>query len=173
MSSPGKRSRLPERLGETVELELDRLGGAREGSAGITSVARAWPQAVGETIARNAWPSRFTRDGTLVVNTSSSTWAFELKHLESAVRGQLGDIAPPRMSFVVGPIPEAGADPVADVQRSTSPPTPPDRAEGVRIAAAIENDELRRVVASAASASLARARRTRAAADPSDTLKNT
>lgn len=172
MSSPGKRSRLPERLRETVEVELDRLGGAREGSAGITAVARAWPQAVGETIARHAWPSRLTRDGTLVVNTSSSTWAFELKHLESAVLGHLGKLAPPRLSFVVGPIPEAGADSVADAQRSTRPTTRPEQAEGARIAAAIEDEELRRVVARAASASLARARSTGVAADPSDTLKS-
>ena len=37
----------------------------------------AWPSAVGEEIARNAWPARFARDGTLIVNTRDSVWAFE------------------------------------------------------------------------------------------------
>ena len=63
-----------ERIGNEVERELGRFGPA----AGMAELLRAWPDAVGEEIARNAWPARIARDGTLHVATSSSAWAFEL-----------------------------------------------------------------------------------------------
>src|SRR5215216_1734477 len=79
-----------EDLGGTVRGELDKLG---PGGA-IVDVVRVWPSAVGEQIARNAWPARVARDGTLHVATSSSAWAFELGHLEADVRARLGELAP-------------------------------------------------------------------------------
>ena len=66
-----------DRLGSAVRSELSRFGP----QADIGRVAEAWPAVVGEQIARNAWPARIARDGTLHVHTSSSTWAFELEHL--------------------------------------------------------------------------------------------
>ena len=38
----------------------------------------AWEAAVGPEIARNAWPARFQRDGTLIVHTKDAIWGFEL-----------------------------------------------------------------------------------------------
>ena len=63
-----------ERIGDDVRRELGQLG---PGGA-IADVVAAWPEAVGDSIARNAWPARIARDGTLHVATSSSAWAFEL-----------------------------------------------------------------------------------------------
>ena len=70
------------RIGADVKRELGRFGAA----GGMADLVTAWPAAVGEQIARNAWPARIARDGTLHVATSSSAWAFELAHLESALR---------------------------------------------------------------------------------------
>ncbi len=41
-------------------------------------VLAAWEDAVGPEIARNAWPARFQRDGTLIVHCQDAIWAFEL-----------------------------------------------------------------------------------------------
>jgi len=57
-----------ERLGGEVRRELSRFGG---GAALMTELVAAWPAAVGETVAANAWPARLARDGTLLVNAAS------------------------------------------------------------------------------------------------------
>ena len=67
----------PERIGDGVKRELGRFGAA----GAMAEVVEAWPALVGEQIARNAWPARIARDGTLHVATSSSAWAFELGQL--------------------------------------------------------------------------------------------
>ena len=58
---------------------------------------------------------RLTRDGTLQVNASSSTWAFELDRLAPVIldqlRPELGEATPPALRFVPGPIPEPEAAP--------------------------------------------------------------
>lgn len=148
-----------ERIGGEVRRELGRFGPA---DAGMVEIVRAWPAAVGETVARNAWPARLARDGTLHVNASSSTWAFELGRLGEAILAQLrralGEGAPPTLRFVPGPIPDPPAEALVDASRAQVEPTPDDRLEGAAIASAIEDDELRELVARAASASLARAR---------------
>jgi hypothetical protein len=51
----------PERIGDDVQHELKRFGPAE----GMSEIVRAWPGAVGEQIARNAWPARLARDRTL------------------------------------------------------------------------------------------------------------
>ncbi len=68
----------PDRIGADVQRELARFGPAE----GMSEIVRAWPGAVGDQIARNAWPARLARDRTLHVATSSSAWAFELAQLE-------------------------------------------------------------------------------------------
>jgi hypothetical protein len=117
---------------------------------------------VGETVARNAWPARLARDGTLHVNASSSTWAFELGRLAAAILEQLGaklgDGAPPALKFVPGPLPEPAAPTAEEASAAPLVVGPEERLEGAALAAAIEDDELRELVARAAAASLARAR---------------
>src|SRR5207244_2018561 len=76
----------------------------------MVEIVRAWPVAVGEQIAQNAWPARLARDGTLHIATSSSAWAFELTQLESKLlerlRGEIGDKAPAAARFAPGKLPE-------------------------------------------------------------------
>ena len=71
----------------------------------MVGIVRAWPDAVGETVARNAWPARLARDGTLHVNTASSTWAFELGRLVTTIleqlRSELGETTPPALRFTL------------------------------------------------------------------------
>jgi hypothetical protein len=146
-----------ERIGDAVRSELGRFGTAGE----MTDLVAAWPQAVGETVARNAWPARLSRDRTLHVNASSSAWAFELQQLENEIAGRLqevlGGAAPSKLRFVPGPLPEAA--PTNEERRAT--PLPEATLEQAReardLAASIESEDLRKSVEKAARASLARA----------------
>ncbi len=147
-----------ERLDAEVRRELGRFGPIEGDTAAIV---RAWPGAVGETVARNAWPARLARDGTLLVNTSSSTWAFELGRLGETILGRLretlGKATPRALKFVAGPLPEAPAEAARRRAADTVESRPEHRAEAAEIAAGIEDEELRRLVARAAAASLSRA----------------
>jgi hypothetical protein len=146
-----------ERLGGDVDRELSGLGQppvSRE-------LATRWPEIVGEAVARNAWPARVARDGTLHVNASSSAWAFELTQLRGTIlerlRSALGEGAPKALRFAPGPLPEPSSpDPTT---ASQPPPLPSEeqRAQAAEAAASIEDPELRELVARAAAASLATA----------------
>jgi hypothetical protein len=150
-----------ERIGRNVERELSR------GEAGrvlaLSHITSAWPRAVGDAVARQAWPLRLGRDGTLHVATSSATWAFELDRLAPEIRARLaaalGDEVPTALRFRVGPVPEPGP-----VEATASAPAPPPHAserasaEAHSAAAAIDDPELRDLVSRAARASLGRAR---------------
>jgi hypothetical protein len=145
-----------ERIGDDVRRELDRFG-----TAGLMGdLVAAWPTAVGETIATNAWPARLARDGTLHVATSSSAWAFELTQLADEVatrlREELGETAPARLRFAPGPLPEMS--PTTSTGRPVEPlePTLEHAREARSWAATIESQELRKTVEKAARASLAR-----------------
>jgi hypothetical protein len=136
-------------LGDEVKRELDRFG--PEG--GIGELVEAWPAAVGETIARSAWPARVARDGTLHVNTADSIWAFELtsraKEDCRAARGRARSLRPRT--------PARGRRTGRETGR-IGPPQPSEslRQEGARLAAGIEDENLRKIVARAAAASLAK-----------------
>jgi hypothetical protein len=140
-----------EPIGNDLKRELDRFGP----QGGIGDAVAAWPAAVGPEIARNAWPARFQRDGTLVVHTRDSVWGFELTQRAAEISSRLPKSPP--LKFVPGPVPEPSPDPV----ESSSPPppqaTPEQVAEAARWTAGIEDGELRELVAGAARASLARA----------------
>ncbi len=141
-------------LGSCVSGELKRLGPAGD----IVELVRAWPQAVGEQIARNAWPARVSRDGTLHVATSSSAWAFELGQLEMDIRGRLGGRAPARLRFAPGPLPEGHETGSRPAKSAPPRPTPEEWSEAELLGAEIEAEELRNLVIRAAAASLAKAR---------------
>jgi len=154
-----------ERIGHEVERRLSQAGAERAlHAAEITSV---WPSAVGAAVAREAWPLRLGRDGSLHVATSSATWAFELDRLapEIATRlsAALGESAPRSLRFRVGPIPEPGAAGERSRERASTAPeiTPKAAAEADSAAAEIEDPELRELVRRAARASLARAQSSR------------
>ena len=144
-------------LGDDVRRELSRFGPA----IGMSEIVTAWPEAVGPAIARNAWPARLARDGTLHVTTSSSAWAFELTQLEATIRAKLGELmtvpTPRALRFAVGLLPEPAPESVSTSQRTVPSPSPTARAAGERIAAPIADEALRKAVARAAAASLAAA----------------
>jgi hypothetical protein len=151
-----------DRLGDEIKKELSR-GGSRD-AVPLAAVTSAWPDAVGDAVARHAWPLRISRDGTLHVAVESATWAQELSLLEGnvleALRGQLGETAPAKLRFAVGPIPEQPAvlEPVPSVP-AEPPKVPPEvESEATSAAAAIDDPELRELVARAARTSLLRAR---------------
>lgn len=146
-----------ERIGGDVERELSRFGPA----AAIGGLVAAWPAAVGPTVARNAWPARVARDGTLHVATSSSAWAFELSQLAPSVlerlRAEVGGEAPAALRFAPGRLPEPSSPPLADAASAPAPPTDEERTLAEALAAGIADEDLRGVVARAAAASLRRA----------------
>ncbi len=127
----------------------------------MADLVGGWPEAVGETVARNAWPARLARDGTLHVNAGSSAWAFELQQLESEIAGRLrevlGESAPSRLRFVPGRLPEPLPAPEARHAKPLPEATPEQAREARDWAAPIESDDLRKSVEDAARASLARA----------------
>ena len=146
-----------ERIGGDVKRELSRFGTAGP----MTDLVAAWPAAVGETVAANAWPARLARDGTLHVNAASSTWAFELQQLEGEIAGRLREAvpesAPARLRFAAGPLPELPAPVSEDARRPPPEPTLEQACEAHELAAAISSEELRKSVEKAARMSLARA----------------
>ena len=148
-----------ERLGRDVRAELGRLGSPAGGD--LAAIVAAWPELVGETVARNAWPLRTGRDGTLHVATASATWAFELgrlaPELERGLRERLGGAAPPALRFAPGPLPEPG-DPAPERRPHAVEPAPSERAEAATLTAEMADEELRELLSRAAAASLARTR---------------
>jgi hypothetical protein len=147
-----------EPIGDEVKRELRRFPPV----AGMAAVVAAWPEVAGEAIARNAWPSRLTRDGTLHVATSSSAWAFELTQLQGEMLPRLHAAVPEApiagLRFTPGPIPEAPVDDAPEASRARVEVDTTAAAEGERLAAAVGDEKLRKLVARAAAASLARAR---------------
>ncbi len=105
---------------------------------------------MGPAIARNAWPSRVARDGTLHVNTADSVWAFELTQKGPEIAARLGVET---VRFTPGPL--AGGD------HETAPipvrkPSPEEVREAAGLAAGIEDAKLRESVERAASLSIAK-----------------
>jgi Dna[CI] antecedent, DciA len=110
-----------------------------------------WRAAVGEAIARMAWPARIAKDGTVHVNTADSIWAFELGQQAREIAERL---AVPRLRFAPGPLPE----PDAEARRPALEPTPEDDERARALATAISDEMLRESVQKAVRLSLARER---------------
>jgi hypothetical protein len=143
-----------ERIGTEIRVELDRLPGA----SGTTEVAAVWEMVVGPAVARNAWPGRVARDGTLHVATSSAVWAFELSQLAPTLLTRLcdalGDASPTALRFAPGRIPEPSSElPSAPVEHRK--PTEESCRQADELAASIGDEDLRAHVRKAAALSLA------------------
>jgi hypothetical protein len=115
-----------------------------------------WPEAVGEAIARHAWPARIARDGTLHVNTSDSVWAFELGHRAKEIGERLTsvNITVDKLRFAPGPLPE----PTLERRAEGVQPTAEDVEKARVLAAEIDEETLRETVQKAISFALARMR---------------
>ena len=137
-------------LGKDIRAALSRHGP----QAGMAELVERWPVTVGASIARNAWPARIARDGTVHANTSDSVWAFELGQRADEIAARLGV---PKLRFAPGPLPE----PAAEVREEPPVDVSPEDAELARaIASSIGDEKLRESVQKAVSFSLARARST-------------
>jgi hypothetical protein len=151
-----------ERLGEGIQRELARSG-SRD-AIPLAAVTAAWPEAVGDAVARKSWPLRLARDGTLHVAAESATWANELSLLQdevlAALAVRLGDQAPAAIRFAVGPIPEpeGSAEPELGKSRVSLEVPAEVQREAELAAAEIADPELRELVARAARASLLKGR---------------
>lgn len=147
-----------ERIDGSVRLALRSSGVPDSGTLAL--VTRAWPAAVGPAISRAAWPLRLSRDGTLHVATTSSTWAFELGRMEAEIRERLrraiGAETPPALRFAPGLVPAPPASQAAP--RAPLSPTPEELSAATVTTSAIEDLELREAVRRAVAASLARDR---------------
>ena len=120
----------------------------------MAELVERWPAIVGDGIARNAWPARIARDGTVHVNTADSVWSFELGHRAAEIAEKLGV---PKVRFAPGPLPEP------DVEAVENPVevSPEDDERARAIASAIDDENLRESVQKAVSLSLARGRTNR------------
>ena len=107
-------------------------------------MVNAWPAAVGAEIARSAWPARFQRDGTLVVHTRDSVWAFELTQRAGEIQKRLEDVA--AIKFVPGPLPEAAVDVPPETAHESSPATPEQVEQAAAWASQIGDSDLRKIV---------------------------
>jgi hypothetical protein len=117
----------------------------------MAELVERWPAAVGPAIARNAWPARIARDGTVHVSTADSVWAFELGQRAAEIAGKL-DVE--NVRFAPGPLPEPDEEPVSnpvEVSREDA-----ERARA--IATGISDEKLRESVQKAVSLGLARGR---------------
>jgi Dna[CI] antecedent, DciA len=139
-----------EPLGDEIRRELGRFGP----QGGMAETVEAWPAAVGAEIARNAWPARFQRDGTLVVHTRDAVWAFELTQRAAEIEKRL-DVK--GLKFVPGPLPEPPAEGVSTPETAPAVASEEDRRQAEEWASRISDEELRKLVQKAAESSLARA----------------
>jgi hypothetical protein len=135
-----------DRIGADVRRELARFGPAE----GMADLVERWPGAVGPEIARNAWPARIARDGTLHVHTRDAVWAFELTQQAAEIAARVGA---KRLKFAAGPLPE----PSPEHRREAPEATLEEARTAASWASSIEDPELRKLVARAARASLAKA----------------
>ena len=138
-----------ERIGDDVARELGRHGP----QAGMAELVAAWPGAVGPDIARNAWPARISRDGTVHVATADSVWAFELGHRAAEIAGRLGV---KQLRFAAGPLPSPADEPEHTRTRERAEPSPEHVRRAAEIAATVADDALRERIARAVSLSLAK-----------------
>jgi hypothetical protein len=122
----------------------------------LVRVVRAWPGAVGEVVAHEAWPARITRDGTVLVNCRSAVWASELTHLSTRLRTALeaaGAGPVESLRFVVGAVPERR---VPRAHGSVRDLSGREAAQARGWASAVRDPALRAAVEAAALASVAR-----------------
>ena len=137
-----------DRIGEQIRAELSRVGA----DSGAGDAVTAWPAAVGDEIARNAWPARTQPDGTLVVHVRDAIWGFELTQRATEISERLP--GRPRLRFTPGPLPDTTPEPPSLPPAEISPEQ---AREAAAITAEIVDPDLRESVAKAIKSALARA----------------
>lgn len=121
-----------------------------------------WSRSVPPRILKHARPVRLSR-GVLTIHVSSSVWANELHYLSDDLLTRIRKAAPTsgiqKLRFQVGPLPDIPkrlrpAPPAAEPVRLASLPE-----ELGRALSRVDDDELRKAIAEAATTSLARLRK--------------
>ena len=104
MDKKGKNSKLIH-ISDILNSALAKYRPARDTQ--MTKIWDIWDTAVGKPIAMNAKPRAF-KDGTLIVNVSSSSWIHQLKFLEKemilTINKQLDDQLVKQLRFKIGKI---------------------------------------------------------------------
>lgn len=122
---------------------MDRVARAPRTDDRLLAIRDVWADAVGKDVARNAFPVRINRAGSLTVHCSGATWAAELtllrSHLQARLDERLGEGSPEELRFEVGELPAPVAEP-----EPPSPRTPNPRA--AELASGIADPDLRRTV---------------------------
>ena len=136
------------RRGDVLRAAKPLLGG----DSGAGDAGSAWLAAVGDEIARNAWPARTQADGTLVVHVRDAIWGFELTQRAPEISSRLP--GRPRLRFVPGELPEPAPGPLPS---PVAEATPEQAREAAALASAIEDPNLRESVAKVIKAALVRA----------------
>src|SRR5512133_131313 len=137
-----------DQIGEQIRAELSRVGA----DSGAGDAVTAWPAAVGDEIARNAWPARTQPDGTLVVHVRDAIWGSELTQRATEISERLP--GRPRLRFTPGPLPETTPEPPPAGLDEASPEQ---AREAAAITAEILDPDLRESVAKVIKGALARA----------------
>src|ERR1700730_4082151 len=100
---PTRRHKAPEQIGAAMQSLLDRID--REGHFAIVRLAKAWPEIVGETIARRTEIVSL-KFHTAVVKVSGAMWIQELNLMKSQILARvterIGDDAVRDLRFVQG-----------------------------------------------------------------------
>ena len=149
-----------ERLEASVRGALRGAGVPDAGA--LADVVRVWPEAVGDAIARAAWPKRIARDGHPARRRDLRDVGLRAGLLADEILAKLaaavGEGAPSAIRFSPGPVPAPPA-PLAGPERAGDRPrsTPRRRLLADELTAAMTDEELRATIARAAAASLARA----------------
>ena len=146
----------PERIGGEVQSELARFGPAE----GMTEIVRVLARGGRGSDRAERLAGAACRDRTLHVATSSSAWAFELAQLEpkllERLREALGDTAPAaRCGSRPESFPSRPRSELEAAREALREPTAEERELAAALAAGIEDESLRKIVAKAALASLA------------------
>jgi hypothetical protein len=141
-----------DQIGGQIRAELSRVGADSSAGDAVT----AWPAAVGDEIARNAWPARTQPDGTLVVHVRDAIWGFELTQRAAEISERLP--GRPRLKFTPGPLPDMSPEPPPATPVEVSPEQ---AQEAAAITAGIVDPDLRESVAKAIKGALAQARNDR------------
>jgi len=145
-------SDLPRPIGEALAGALPR--GAPV-SPELALIARRWPALAGEVVAREAWPTALTADGTLLVTCASATWASELALMGPLLQDRLRDHGfdpPPALRFRVGRVPPRAAPPPC----AAAPPDERAQDRARTLAAPVRDPRLREAMQRAIAGTLGR-----------------
>jgi len=118
---PTRRHRAPEQIGAAMQPLLDRID--REGHFAIVRLAKAWPEIVGEAIARRTEIVSL-KFHTAVVKVSGAMWIQELNLMRSQILARvtqrLGDDVVRELRFVQGRLSRRERPKLRTVPRATT-----------------------------------------------------